>query len=272
MFLLGDDISTLRKPHFWCIYNVFDGRSIEGLVFDEARAFVSAIDSQALNQWYVWREGWDQWRPVQTVDGLTEVLNRIMPVKPPPQPARVNASTKSTLTNLQSVAPRAKETVSEQKPNNSDFVKQKAAVMPAPFARTPAPSLSQKQSVDETNRSILQQKPSDSNISVMNNEFIVRNRKRFIRRYEIIIQAQDKNEFRTYTKDVSVGGVLLEDSLPDWVTGYFKVRIAKPQNKEKLEMTCCLIEDQAPGQRVRLAFLPLESLEDENRLEEWLAA
>ncbi len=59
----------------------------------------------------------------------------------------------------------------------------------------------------------------------------------------------------------------LEDSAPDWVKGYFKVRISKPHSKQLIELNCGLIEGQAEGDRFRIAILPLQSIEDEKNLE-----
>ena len=70
----------------------------------------------------------------------------------------------------------------------------------------------------------------------------------------------------------------LEDPLPDWVAGYFKVRIAKTSSSQQIELTCCVVEtsesEKASGMadRFRVAILPLENPEDEKNLERWIAA
>lgn len=109
-------------------------------------------------------------------------------------------------------------------------------------------------------------------ISVSVGDFILRSKKRFNKRYQVTIVGENNQQFKTHTRDVSVGGLNLEESLPAWVNGYFKVRIAKPQSKQLIELVCCLVEDQQPDERFRLAILPLQSIQDEKNLELWLAA
>lgn len=87
-----------------------------------------------------------------------------------------------------------------------------------------------------------------------------------------MVLGENGQEFKTHTRDVSVGGMSFVDSLPEWVVGYFAVRISKPNSKQQIELMCCLVENQKPGQRYRVAFLPLENSSDEKSLEIWLAA
>jgi len=47
--------------------------------------------------------------------------------------------------------------------------------------------------------------------------------------------------FPTHTKDISLGGFCFEDSLPEWVAGYFTVSL---KTSEPLEFICTLVEDQ----------------------------
>ncbi|MCB0349743.1 MAG: PilZ domain-containing protein [Bdellovibrionales bacterium] len=109
-------------------------------------------------------------------------------------------------------------------------------------------------------------------LSLATGEFVLRSQKRYNKRLSVEIIGENGQEFKTFTRDVSVGGMNVEDSIPDWVAGYFKVRISKAGSKQLIELTCCLIENQIPGARFRLAILPLESVEDEKNLETWLAA
>lgn len=103
-------------------------------------------------------------------------------------------------------------------------------------------------------------------------EFILRAQKRYNKRLQVTVVGDGGKEFKSFTHDVSVGGMNIVDSLPDWVVGYFKVRISKPGSKQLIELTCCLIENQIPGEKFRIAILPLESIDDEKNLETWLAA
>lgn len=216
-----------KKPLLWCLFHKPAGRTIKGLLFDEARAYISNLDQSELQDWFVWKEDWPDWRPVHEVDGITETIFRMLQVSPPPPPR--GASEKSI--------------------------------------EIPEPSI---RKIIENNSNHLQQ--SDGPFTVSDGEFIIRSKKRFFKRYEISIEGPQKKIFRTYSRDISVGGISFEESLPDWVTGYFKVRIAKPNSKQKIELMCCLVENQNSEKRFRVAILPLESVKDEKDFEHWLSA
>lgn len=101
--------------------------------------------------------------------------------------------------------------------------------------------------------------------------FIVRAKKRHKKRYSVSIEIDGK-KFKTFTRDISVGGVNVEDVLPDWIKGYFKIRIGKPNSKQQIELQCCLVEGQLPNARYRVMILPLQNQNDEINLDTWLAA
>jgi hypothetical protein len=62
--------------------------------------------------------------------------------------------------------------------------------------------------------------------------------------------------FATHTADVSEGGFLFEDPLPEWVAGYFTVSLNLPETK--LEFTCFLAEDQKK-EKFRTEIAPTNS-------------
>ncbi len=207
-----------RKPHLWCLFRKLDGRIIEGLLFDEARAFISNLDTSQLENWFAWKDECPDWRPVNQVDGLTEMIYRVPSVSPPPPPKGTEES---------SLAP-----------------------------------------LDEPQ---FRQTATNEAIAVLTSDFVVRNKKRYKKRMQITILSGSRI-FRTFTKDISVGGMNLDENVPEWVAGHFKVRIAKPNSKQQIELMCCLIADQPMNERHRLCILPLQSINDEKNLEMWIAA
>ncbi|OFZ12064.1 MAG: hypothetical protein A2Z20_07500 [Bdellovibrionales bacterium RBG_16_40_8] len=180
----------------------------------------------------MWQEDWPDWRPVTEIEGLTEMIYRVMHVSPPPPPQPKGTENIEILT-------KCIDEPSIKKIMDNHFF---------------PPS--------EDSRSF----------TISEGEFISRGKKRFNKRLRVYIVSEQGEKFKTYSRDVSVGGIYLEDSVPEWVSGYFKARIAKPGNKQMIELTCCLIENQKPGESFRIAILPLQSTEDEKNLELWLAA
>tara|TARA_B100000749_G_scaffold280887_2_gene279947 strand:+ start:1524 stop:2207 length:684 start_codon:yes stop_codon:yes gene_type:complete len=103
-------------------------------------------------------------------------------------------------------------------------------------------------------------------------EFLVREHSRYDNRYKVVIETNG-NTFVSHSQDVSVGGILLEDALPDWVVGYCNVRIIKQDKREEVQLMCSLVESDDPTKkRFRIALAQLKSLEDESVLDEWLRA
>lgn len=232
-----------RKPHLWCLYGFDDSRLIEGLLFDEARAITSSLSVADLERWIVWREDWPDWRPVNEVEGLTEMVFRNLMAAPPPVPA---TATKSNLNDEQSMGPQGLEM------SSSGFTD----------------SGSDENEIKLTD-SVISLEASDA--STQTGQFVVRKNRRFKKRYEITILVGDKS-FETHSLDISVGGILLEEPLPDWIKGNFKVRIRKPNIKQQIELTACLIESLNGEKTDRVGILPLQSGTDEKNLENWLAA
>lgn len=112
---------------------------------------------------------------------------------------------------------------------------------------------------------------SEFSDSMNTDSFVVRAKKRFKKRYAVTVEIDGK-VFKTHSRDISVGGVNVEDLIPDWITGYFKIRVSKPNTKQAIELQCCLVEGQAPNARYRFMILPLQDQNDETNLENWLAA
>ncbi len=124
---------------------------------------------------------------------------------------------------------------------------------------------------DEWTQSTVDYQTATKDLETLGHEFQNRLHKRLKKRFKVQI-VQSSNKFTSHTIDVSVGGILIEDVLPDWVVGYCQVFLIRPSNKKAIEITCFLVENQAPHDRRRLQILPLKDESAEQQLEEWLAA
>lgn len=224
---------TQRKLHLWCLIDARTKKMVEGLLFDEARAVVSSIDSEALEFWFAWRDDWADWRRVNEIEGLTEMIFRQSDVAPPAAPS-IDAGT----TNYN--------------------------VGPQGLARLP-------DEVEAAEISINTKTKTKIMGETTNAEFTVRTKRRFKKRYQISVEI-DGQSFSSFSRDISVGGINLEDPVPDWVQGFFKVRIGKPNSKKQIELRCSLIRKEGEEDRHRIKILPLQNVEDEKQLEAWIAA
>lgn len=109
-------------------------------------------------------------------------------------------------------------------------------------------------------------------VDITANDFIMRAKTRYIKKLSVTVYGSGNLQFHTFSRDISVGGIFLEESLPKWISGYFKVRIGRIHSKKRIELTCCLVENQSVNSRYRIAILPFKRVEDERKLEAWLAA
>jgi hypothetical protein len=217
-----------RQPHLWCLYDNVNKRVIEGLLFDEARAVISSLETEVLEHWWAWRDDWADWKAISEVAGLTEIIYRASTTKYP------DPSTLGQV-DARTIAPQGLHTVQE---------------------------------TSLADLSVAKIESEESDIS--NVTFTLRSSKRFKKRYSVYIELDEKM-FKSHTRDISVGGLNLEDPLPSWVQGHFKVRIGKPNNKKQIELKCCLVELDNEERR-RIQILPLQKIEDEKALEAWIAA
>ncbi len=215
-------------PKLWCLINSRTGHMIKGLAFNEARAAVAGVAEESRTDWWVWNEGWPEWKPLVRVRLLIEPIYRTMNQEPPP--FRVASE--------------------PQKRRNSDLE-------PPPLT--------------ESGGTVISLEPDLEDVGVDDHEFINRSHRRFKRRFKVRIN-QDGREFVSHTKDISAGGLQLEDNLPEWVAGYCQILLIKLETKKAVQVTCSVVENQPPHQRTRLQILNLGSKEREEALENWLAA
>jgi hypothetical protein len=216
---------------------------IQGLRAEEIRAFVMTQPNQELNDWLVWQEGWDLWKPLLEMDDLLTPISRTVRGSIP----SVEVSRSQTMTD-------------------SQILNRDQAVMERQFKDITASDINLNSELDIE---VLGSKPPKKSLL---RHFVKRNFKRYKKQLKIQIKGTDGQVFSSTTIDISVGGIHIAEPLPTWVVGYNQVKIIDPIRKQAIEVTCSVVEDQAPGQRVRLEILPLQIKQEEVHFDKWLAA
>jgi hypothetical protein len=97
---------------------------------------------------------------------------------------------------------------------------------------------------------------------------VSRKHQRYIAELQVEIMVGSQR-FSTVTTDLSEGGFLFQDPLPDWVAGYFTVVLNS--RKKKFEFTCCLAEDQKK-EKFRTEISPMTSEKQIRAFRHWLGA
>lgn len=99
----------------------------------------------------------------------------------------------------------------------------------------------------------------------------IRKRRRFKKRFMIAVE-KDGRQFRTASVNVSSGGVLLEDSLPSWVSGAVVLNLLKPETQEMVEILSEALPGEGESRRLRMKFLDFEDADLAEEFEYWLAS
>ena len=83
---------------------------------------------------------------------------------------------------------------------------------------------------------------------------------------KVIIEGQSKS-FESVTVDISEGGIFFKDTIPEWVSGYFIVRVF--DGARSYQVICSMVEDQKVKQRVQI--VSEESDAHYVKYKDWLA-
>lgn len=235
--------------------NSADGGQYDGLTLDEAKAIVMTLSHEARLQWFGYKMGWKEWRQISQCSELVTLssLSRTKILYKAPsfknggfEPPRQNEESKENI--------------------KSGGVRELTLTGSMPFVpRVKTPKQPESESVE---LSQITQSHSDflkdntlSDVSSENR----RKYKRFTLRLHAEIICQEKI-YETFTTDVSLGGVALEGTLPDWVAGYGTVILSTLDMKHRLEFMCSVVENQN-GKNFRLELYPSTDSRD---LKRWL--
>ena len=83
---------------------------------------------------------------------------------------------------------------------------------------------------------------------------------------KVILEGQRKS-FESVTVDISEGGIFFKEAIPEWVSGYFIVRVF--DGTQAYQVICSLVEDQKVKQRVQI--VSEESDSHYVKYKDWLA-
>lgn len=234
----------MSKQNLWCLYNAVAQQQHLGMELAEARAMIRLTAEDQRPYWFAWQEGWNDWRPVGDCPELKiQTINASVPetehLGAGKEVGQKSARTKR-LDDSRRMGQSGRQTARGLRKGDEPARE--------PIVFDP----------DSTARSILFEDPN----------FIARKFTRIRKKFSIEIECNGK-VFKTSSYDISVGGIRLNDPLPEWVAGYCKVRVINAFNRDYVELMCSIVEDQRPDSRVRIELFPLDKIEEFQR---WLIA
>jgi len=225
---------------------------LRGLTTNEVRAVATSLAHMEKIHWLVWKEHWELWKSLPDVEELMAPMNRPIRVKIP------DVTDYQSVNDLDDSHPSVnRETLSSLgKPNG--YAKTTKRI--GDITMTDA-EMDLDLEVFDASSSKSRQK-----------DFIARNFNRYKRSLKVVIQGPGEQVFETTTLDVSVGGLLLKDSLPGWAIGRLQVRLIDKAKRQAIEVSCQVLDGQVAGQRFRMSILPLRRTEEEAHFDKWLRA
>ena len=239
----------------WALANFKTEKKYLGLSFRELCLAARVLMDEELESWYVWQHEWDEWRLLSSMLNSLEYENGVMPILPPALQKRNNdEKPKSDHLIIRSMADELDEgvKVSQIQSVASDV--------------SPVVKIASKPSRVNFDMSV---RSKDRKDELPMREYKQREFKRHRKRFVISIEING-HKFESLTKDISVGGMLLKDPVPEWVVGYFTVKVTHPISQQTVEHRCSVVENQDPDHRIRLMFDHFKKEQTKVDLENWL--
>jgi hypothetical protein len=171
----------------WTFCNSETSFQSDEMSFEKAIEFAKQIPFAEREFWFAWQTGWEDWKALLDVEQFKEHVRIVS--KPPPLPPRRH----------QVETPAAVATV--EKASTSSHLNQEAldAMMPPP-APQPVP--------------VAERRRAEEKAEPEKRQFERRRFPRYQIRFRVIIRTEELT-FRTFTKDISLGGLSLENPLPE---------------------------------------------------------
>jgi hypothetical protein len=258
----------------WCLGNKKTNKVEKNLYPNQVaqRVFDHLREGLAEKDWVVWLPGWPSWKPLVDVPELIHEIGLLkkftedapppMPMMPPPPPMEVlQASEDKQNANKKAWENRKPETVNliespevqpEPQPQQAEA---KLHVIPEP---TSSPIATHQPATVATPKN---KAKSDSFAHKRKHE-------RIFVRYRCIIRSTTLT-FRTFTKDISLGGVALEDEIPqDLIGSECMIYITSPKANKNLKFKIALTS------RSVAKYFSFQDVEPTllEELEDWLEA
>ncbi len=230
-------LSNYKLNSVWSLCIVPQKKIINGLTPGELQAVVFAYDNNKLEDLYVWSDALVHWTPASQFPDLLKFIGLQSQDQPP------------LFLFEGSIDDHKSEKDSELEPLIT-------------------------RDLDDELRSQVIQKDliksfSELSLEVLNKKILPRKYERIQREFPIEIDV-DGQIFRTFTLDISAGGMRIKDELPHWVSGYFTVKIYQSNINESLTHTGWAIENSK--RRLHIAFLPFKKSTTEESFSQWLKA
>lgn len=220
----------------WSLCIVPQKKIMQGLTPRELQAIVASYDHNYIHDLYVWNETFSEWQSIRMFPELLNFMGLNIPDQAPYFSFEKDKVVEDDENhNLKLILTRGLEDDLKKHPVQESLI---------------------------TNL-------SEISVELDTNKHKPRKHERLNREYPVEIEASGKI-FKTMTKNISPGGMSIKDELPDWVTGYFSVKLFQPNINESIVHTGWAVETSI--KRFHVAFLPFKHADGEDKFNNWLKA
>jgi hypothetical protein len=225
----------------WMFCNSETSFQSEEMSFEKAIEFAKKIPAADREAWFAWQTGWEDWKAVLDIEQFKDHVRNVS--KPPPlPPPRHQAATPEPVTQVKAPEPVAK------KPVDPIIL----GPPPAGSPSTPPPLATAEQKL--------------STALVSGSER--RRHPRYDIRFRVIIRNETLT-FRTFTKDISMGGLSLENPIPEKLLEQkCQVFIGDLNSRENIRFML------SPTERADRRFFSFSGIEEamSGKLAQWISA
>lgn len=245
-----------RRDYYWSLYHTTEQNQIDNLRTDQVEAIYAAIPESMRDEWWIWRDGFESWKPFedfpQLLVNLRQADSHVVMTPTPPRAAAPRRTVPA--------APPAKESKKEKtqsgarvekskKPQSRDedgFTKSGTKMVPSPSSATKAKSIGPARFELEDD----DDKPLELTL-MRAGKGEDRSNFRFDRNLEVRVLVGEK-AYANSTVNVSLKGMQLAAALPKNLPRYFNVEIR--QGNKVIPVVCSEVKnsDGSPSNRVKI--------------------
>jgi hypothetical protein len=260
-----------RREYHWSLFHSTEKNQIDGLRTDQVEAVFAAIPKNQKKEWFIWKEGFDAWKPFedfpQLVLSLRKADDRVFE-QPPPFPganetvagtmAGTSVGTSVGTMSAIDLAPPSQPSQSQ----SSQQTQQPAAARPVEVQPKTTPPKESVRAVKSSNhnQAIPGQKlvldadqvgEGEDDLSLMRSGVLEdRNNMRFDKVLEVRIFIGDE-VFKNSTSNISLKGMQLREALPKSLPRYFNVEIGK--GDRTIPVVCSEVKSkEGPSMRLKI--------------------
>jgi len=236
----------------WVIFDTVAEKKSKPLSLVQAQMMILTFKVRNLHQYHIWTPGWTEWQPLTSF--LTSGQKYFVQAQPP-EPLIQKEKQKAAANSVNKPAEKPKNEREDSYSSNPYFTR---VVAPEDFSKTDYGYYYNEVNGDDLTLSGLPDKPSVEILVSRNGLGSPKDRRASPRhdfKIEAVLLKKKGTSFRTYSRNISLSGTLLEDEIPkDFLQRQFDVilvnKFEKDSRNSRVHLTGKIIGDISDPRRL----------------------